>query len=187
MLVKISSEEASSIALTPVIVRDMPVRELVEIMLGVTGKDPQRIRELLKRGTFVGGASRFRWTGVEMDATELLTSFPNPDPLRRFDAGNCVRAFLRGGSRQIELPREAARKKRLFQSESFWDLLLVTVPAPQYLDYSFKERADVYRIRVDIGAAKILREGAKLIAYSVLADQVRTILLDAVDFYLPRE
>jgi hypothetical protein len=187
MLVKISSEEASSIALTPVVVQDMPVRELVELMLGVTGKDPQRIRELLKRGTFVSGASRFRWTGVEMDVTELLTSFPNPDPSRRFDAGNCVRAFLRGGARQIELPRNAALKKRLFQSGSFWDLLIAAVPSPQYLDYSFKERADIYRARVDIEAAKILTEGSKLLAYSVLADQVRTIALDAVDFYLPRE
>src|SRR5450756_1325760 len=61
--VKLSSEAAESISITPVVVQEMPVRELVEYMLGVTGKDEARIRELLLRGSLVSGASRFRWTG----------------------------------------------------------------------------------------------------------------------------
>ena len=187
MLIKISSEEAGSIALTPVVVRDMPVRELVELMLGVTGKDPRRIGELLKRGTFVSGASRFRWIGMEMDVTGLLTSFPNPDPSRQFEPGNCDRAILRGGAKRIELPRDAAQKKRFFQSGCFWDLLLAALPSPQYLDYSFKERADIYRAPVGTEAAKTLTEGSKLLAYSTLATQMRALALDSVDFYLPRE
>jgi len=56
--VKLSSEAAESISITPVVVREMPVRELVEYMLGVTGKDEARIRELLLRGSLVSGASR---------------------------------------------------------------------------------------------------------------------------------
>ena len=56
-----------SISITPVVVREMPLRELVEYMLGVTGKDEARIRELLLRGTLVSGASRFRWAGWEAD------------------------------------------------------------------------------------------------------------------------
>ena len=187
MLVKISSEEAGSIALTPVVVRDMQVRELVELMLGVTGKDPQRIGELLKRGTFVSGASRFRWIGIEMDVSGILTSFPDPDPSRQFVPGNCAHAILRGGPMRIELPREAAQKKRLFQNGCFWDFLLAALPSPRYLDYSFKERADTYRAPVAAEAAKALMEGSKLLAYSTLAAQVRAIPLDSVDFYLPRE
>ncbi len=186
MQVKISSEDAGSIALTPVVVRDMPVRELVELMLGVTGKDPRRIGELLKRGAFVSGASRFRWSGVELDVTEMLASFPDPDPSRPFEASRCVRAVLRAGLTKIELTREAAQKKRMFQSGTFWELLLATITTPKYLDYSFKERADIYRAPVAIAAAKALSEGSKLFAYSVLADQVRTITTDTVDFYLPR-
>ena len=61
--VKLSSEAAESISLTPVIVQEMPLRELIEYMLGVAGKDEGRIRELLLRGTIVSGASRFRWSG----------------------------------------------------------------------------------------------------------------------------
>ena len=37
--VKLSSEAAESISLTPVVVQELPIRELVEHMLGVTGKD----------------------------------------------------------------------------------------------------------------------------------------------------
>jgi hypothetical protein len=187
MKVKISSEEAGSIALTPVVVRDMPERELVGIMLGVTGKDAGRIRELLRRGTFVSGASRFRWEGVELDVDALLKTFPDADPSLPFDGARCVRATLRGRSSQIELPCEAGRKKRLFQSGNFWDLLLATLPAPQYLRYSYKEHDDVYRATATATAAGALRAGAKLLTYSVIADQVEGLVLETVDFYIPRE
>ena len=35
--VKLSSEAAEAIAMTPVVVQELPVRELIEHMLGVTG------------------------------------------------------------------------------------------------------------------------------------------------------
>ena len=82
--VKLSSEAAESISITPVVVQEMPVRELVEYMLGVTGKDEARIRELLLRGSLVSGASRFRWAGWEADLQnlrELLATFPGSRPL----------------------------------------------------------------------------------------------------------
>ena len=40
--VKLSSEAAEGISITPVVAREMPLRELVEYMLGVTGKDAAR-------------------------------------------------------------------------------------------------------------------------------------------------
>ena len=187
MQVKISSEDAGSIALTPVVMRDMPLRELVELMLGLTGKDPKRIAELLRRGTLVSSASRFRWAGLDMDVTDLLATFPDPNPTRHFDATHCVRLMLRSGPTKIDMARETAEKKRLLKSECFWDLLLATAPAPQYVNYSYKERADVYRSRLEIGAAKRISEGARLLAYSVLAGQVQALVPDAVDFYLSRE
>ena len=85
--VKLSSEAAESISITPVVVQEMPVGELVEYMLGVTGKDEARIRELLLRGSLVSGASRFRWTGWDAgleNLRELLATFPDPDPSRPF-------------------------------------------------------------------------------------------------------
>src|SRR6516162_9046880 len=90
--VKLSSEAAESIALTPVVVQEMAVRDLIEHVLGVTGKDEARIRDLLLRGTLVSGASRFRWTGWEAapdGLREMLATFPDPDPLRAFAAAAC--------------------------------------------------------------------------------------------------
>ena len=69
--VKLSSEAAESISITPVVVQEMPVRELVEYMMGVTGKDEARIAELLLRGSLVSGASRFRWVGWEAAREDL--------------------------------------------------------------------------------------------------------------------
>ena len=63
--VKLSSEVAESISITPVVVRDIPIRELIEHMIGITGKDEARLHDLLLRGTLVSGASRFRWAGWE--------------------------------------------------------------------------------------------------------------------------
>src|SRR5437016_221087 len=104
--VKLSSEAADSITLTPVVVQELPLRELVEHMLGMTGKDELRIREILLRGTMVSGASRFRWAGWEADGAglrELLATFPDADPARIFAAERCVRVVLRGGRQAIEV------------------------------------------------------------------------------------
>src|SRR5256886_3691202 len=83
--VKLSSEAAESISITPVVIRDIPIRELIEHMLAITGKDAPRLHELLLRGTLVSGASRFRWAGWDADreAIESLpATFPDPDPQR---------------------------------------------------------------------------------------------------------
>ena len=126
--VKLSSEAAESISLTPVVVQELPVRELVEHMLGVTGKDEARIRELLLRGTLVSGASRFRWAGWEADldglaraAGHLSRSRPVAT-LRRRSA-----AFARSSAaaaRPSRFTREAGARKGLFQRETFWDVLM---------------------------------------------------------------
>ncbi len=129
--VKLSSEAAEYISLTPVVVQEMPVRELVEHMLAITGKDETRIRDLLLRGALVSGASRFRWSGMDADAGSLqalLASFPDPDPSRPFAAARCMRAVLRGPRQPIGIPREIGMRRgfldRIFGRASFWDLLM---------------------------------------------------------------
>ena len=112
--VKLSSEAAEGISITRVVVQDLPLRDLVEHMLGITGKNEARVRELLLRGTLVSGASRFRWTGweAELDGLrELLATFPGDDPARPFISLRCVRAVLRGGRQPIHIPREAGARK----------------------------------------------------------------------------
>ena len=149
--VKLSSEAAESISITPVVVQEMPVRELVEYMLGVTGKDEARIRELLLRGSLVSGASRFRWAGWEADlrtiVRELLATFPDPDPSRAFAAARCARAIT---ARRPPSHRDHARSRRaarVCSSEtSFWDALMKVIAgaAPSYAGYSYRERSDRY-------------------------------------------
>jgi hypothetical protein len=124
--VKLSSEAAGSISITRVVVQDLPVRDLVEHMLGITGKDETRVRELLLRGALVSGASRFRWSGWDADLAgirDLLASFPDHEPARPFAPERCVRAVLRGGRQIVEIPREAGERKPLLRKTSFWDVL----------------------------------------------------------------
>ncbi len=189
--VKLSSEAAGGISLTPVVARDMPVRELVGLMLAVTGKDPARIRELLLRGTLVIGASRFRWTGWEADSARLLAmlaTFPDADPSRPFAAERCFLATLHGAGRVIELPKEIAARRGLLRRASFWGELMkaASTASPRYLDYSYKEQADCYRQDLTADASAAIRQAARLLRYSALEQQVRATAIDAVDLFVRR-
>jgi hypothetical protein len=188
--VKLSSEAAESISLTPVVVREIAIRELVEYMLGVTGKDEARVRELLLRGTLVSGASRFRWTGWEADqeaVVRLLATFPDPEPARPFAGERAVRAILRGGRQAIEIPRDAGMRKPLFRRSNFWKVLLEVAGAGlHYHTYSYKDRADIYQAALPQPAAQRLRGAAELITYSALRDRVRTEAYTSAEFYVER-
>jgi hypothetical protein len=178
--VKLSSEAAESIALTQVVVQEMPMRELIEHVLGVTGKNEARIRDLLQRGTLVSGASRFRWTGWEAEAEalrDLLASFPDPEPQRAFAASGCVRAILRGGRQSIDIPREAGARKGFFQRHSFWDDLMTVISgAPAtYVGYSYRDRADRYQRDFTHAETERLRGVCSALQYSTLRNQVRTV------------
>jgi hypothetical protein len=189
--VKLSSEVAESIALTPVVIQEMAVRDLVEHALGITGKDDARIRDLLLRGTLVSGASRFRWTGWAADAgdvRELLATFPDADPQRAFAAGDCVRAFLRGGRQVIDMPREAGARKGFFQRQSFWDTLMAMTGegAASYLGYSYRERADRYLREFSRVETERLRAACGKIQYSTLRDQVSTVAFTQAELLVRR-
>jgi hypothetical protein len=190
--VKLSSEAAESISLTPVVVREMALRELVEHMLGVTGKDEVRIRELLMRGTLVSGASRFRWAGWEPDLEslrELLATFPDADPSLPFAAARCVRAILRGGPHALEIAREAAGRKSLFRRETFWDLLmeLAGSPAPAYSGYSYRDRADRYLRELSAAEIERLRAASGMVPFSTLRDKICSVRFAQADLYVARE
>ena len=189
--VKLSSEAADSISITPVVIRDIPIRELIEHMLGVTGKDPARVHELLLRGTLVSGASRFRWTGWDAGREAIewaLLTFPDPDPSRPFSAERCVRAALRAPGRRIEIAREAGQRKPLFRRASFWETLMGVVASSEirYVDYSYRERADCYSAVVSLAGLERLRASAGLVKYTTLQQQIRQINLETVDLFVTR-
>jgi hypothetical protein len=193
--VKLSSEAAEYVSLTPVVVQEMPLRELVEHMLGITGKDEARIRDLLLRGTLVSGASRFRWTGWEADGAglrSLLTTFPDPNPSRAFDPERCVRAVLRGPRQPIDITRQVALRRGLMASmlrrPSFWDALIEAAGTgvPAYNGYSYRDRADVYQLPLAGPAAQRVRDAARLVRYTALEMLIRNAQIQSVEFYVPR-
>jgi hypothetical protein len=189
--VKLSSEAAEGISITPVVAREMPLRELVEYMLGVTGKDEARVRELLLRGTLVSGASRFRWNGWEAEPPEvaaLLDTFPDPEPARPFAPDGCVRAILRGGRQSIEIPRQAGLRKPFLRRNTFWQVLLevVTAAEARYRTYSYKDRADVYHAALDPAGVDRLRAAVNLITYSSLRDRIRSDAFHTVELFVER-
>jgi len=189
--VKLSSEAADSISITPGVVSALPMRALIEHMLGVTGKDSARLHELLLRGTLVSGASRFRWAGWDADREAIqreLSTFPDPDPRRPFSPERCVRADLRAPGRRIEIPREAGQRKPLFRRASFWDTLMSVVASSEtrYVDYSYRERADCYAAALSLAGLERLREDAALVKYTTLQQQIRQINLESVDLFVTR-
>jgi hypothetical protein len=193
--VKLSSEAADYVSLTPVVVQEMPLRELVEHMLGITGKDEARVRDLLLRGTLVSGASRFRWTGWAPDATSvrsLLASFPDPDPARPFDALHCVRAVLKGPRQPIVIPHDVGANRgvltRILRRKSFWDLLMGIAEAagPIYSDYSYRDRADVYHSSLPGPEAQRVRDASRLVRYTALEAQIRNAPMESAEFYVAR-
>ena len=189
--VKLSSEAAESIALTPVVIQEMGMRELIEHVLAVTGKDEARIRDLLLRGTLVSGASRFRWAGWEAEAAalrELLASFPDADPLRAFAPTACVRAILRGGRQSIDITQGAGARKGLFQRRSFWDELMIVTGAASltYLSYSYRDRADRYQRDFTHTETERLRGIASSLRYTTLRDQVRTVAFTHAELLVRR-
>jgi hypothetical protein len=189
--VKLSSEAAGSISLTPVVVQELPIRELVENILAVAGKDEPRVRDLLLRGSLVSGGSRFRWQGweAEPDAVrELLATFPDPDPARAFVAGQCVRVLLRGGRQVIDLPREAAARKSLFQRASFWDALMAVAAdgAAYYAGYSYRERCDRYVKELGQDNVAQIRAAGEHVTYTTLRGQIRNVAFSQMELLVTR-
>lgn len=189
--VKLSSEAAEAIAMTPVLLQELPTRELIEHMLGVVGKDLVRMREILLRGTMVAGASRFRWAGWAVDDDDLralLATFPDADPAQTFAAARCIRLVLRGGRQPIEIRREVAGRKGLFQRETFWDVLMETAAAAplSYVGYSYRDRADRFQRDLTVDEAARLRAAADSVKYSTLRDQIRTVAFTSVEVVATR-
>ena len=189
--VKISSEAAGYVSVTPVVAQQMTAGDLLEQILRATGKDSARITDVLRQGTVVSGASRIRWASIEASPEEIrqaLEAFPDPQPERRFDASKCIRVTLGGGRAAIEINREPASHKGWFQKRTFWQALMETAARLDltYEQYSYSERADVYRAALPLDAARALREQAGLLRYSSVEMQVREYAYDRLELLVER-
>ena len=189
--VKLSSEEAGAVSLTAVVVREMPTRDLIGLMLDYAGKDTRRIQDLLLRGTLVSGATRYRWQGwrASVESIEaVLASFPSAEPARPFAPQRCVHVLLRGPGLRTEVSREALAWRSLFHRGSFWDVLLevATEAELEYAGYSYREQADRYRLTIPQAGRERLRESAKLVRFSALEAQIRAGSVQVVEFFVRR-
>ena len=172
-----TSSDAGESSLTRVFVEPIELTELVERMLGFTGKDAALLREVMARGSFVSGATRLRWEGLSIstvEAEQLLAKFPSPEPHRVFDASKCIGAQLLEGRVPIEIPKEAAAARRLLRRKSFWDELMQLAEAKplSYVDYSYKLRADRYRHELAVSETALLKEQASLLTHAGLAQYI---------------
>ncbi len=169
----------------------MAAAELIEQILAVTGKNPKRILEILSRGTFVGGPSRFRWqpiTATEPELAARLDQFPDPEPGRPFDAERCSLIVMRGHRGAVSLSRDAASQKRLFKKRSFWVVLLATLGAlaASYQRYSYSERTDVYSVQLTLDSVGELLDNTKLLRYSSIMEQLSYLDATGAELFVER-
>ncbi len=183
--VKLVSDEAGYISSARVVQRDFSMTELLEALLAVSGKNPQRLRQLLRAGSVVVGGYRHRWAPLEAEAEELaplLARFPDPQPDRPFQAERCVLAMIRAGVETIEMPRDQAARRRFLKKESFWEVLMAVAIArrPQYQSYSYRDRADVYTFEPTQEDRQRLRDAGPLLRADRLEERLRMLPLEKV-------
>ena len=159
---------------------DLPLDELLARILGYCGKDSAKVSSILSRGTLVSGDTRYRWTPIQADESELadtLNRFPDHEPGRSFDGTRCYRMVFRGTRGDFEITREAAVQRRLFRRKSFWDEALTVVESlmPRCERYSYPDATDVFSADLTADARDRLREFASLLRFSALEAQVRTL------------
>jgi hypothetical protein len=187
--VKLSSEEAGSISLTPVVVREMPFGELLEEIAAVHGKDRERIAATLKRGSVAAGATRFRWQPMELSEAELasaLACLPDDDPERAFETARCTQLLFTGPGVRIVVLREVAEARRLFRRTSFWNVLPQVAGAPQYVGYSYRERADIFRASLTAAQRESIRMALPALKHAALARRIHLAPFEAIEFLVPR-
>jgi hypothetical protein len=155
--VRYTEEEAGYVSFRPVMRQSFRPDQLLDMVLSVTGKDPPRIKQILRSGTVVFHFYRYWWTGFDIDQSELaglLARFPDPDPSREFRSSECTIVAIESGAAPprptLEIQTKAISGRRLFRRRSFWDALLAEVSANSvaYQGYSFAHHGDLYRLEL---------------------------------------
>ena len=182
--VRYSEEEAGYITVRPLVRQTFRLSELLDMILNVSGKDPARIRQLLRSGTIVYHFYRYSWAGFDADEAELaaaLTRFPDSDPSRPFSPAACTNAVFDDASPSprhlLDLPRPSAAKRRLFRRQSFWERLMEIAAGarPSYQKYSYSRHADLYRLDLNANIGSQITEAANRLATSQVRAALRVL------------
>ena len=128
--VRYTEEEAGYVSFRPLVKQVFSLNELLDMVLSVTGKEPERIRQILRSGTVVFHFYRYWWQGFEIAEAELaplLARFPDPDPSREFRIEQCTVALIEDSAKPphvlIEIERAVASRAGFFRRRNFWDAL----------------------------------------------------------------
>jgi hypothetical protein len=195
--VRFTEEEAEYVSIRPVRRQTFKLRELVDMVLCVTGRDLPRVQQILRTGTVVFHFYRYWWQGIETDSAELsavLAEFPADDPSRAFRPDACTVIVLESamkGRQSHDVNKADGNRKSLFASRSFWECLLsLAEPAQKikYGGYSFARRADLYRVELSAGQAASLQRNAGKFASRSLRGVIETLgAVARVVFISPRD
>ncbi len=182
--VRFTEEEAEYVSIRPVRRQIFKLRELVDMILSVTGRDLPRVQQILRTGTIVFHFYRYWWQGFETDPAEIsavLAEFPSDDPTRAFSADACVTIVLESSMKtrqSIDVNKKDADHRSLFASRSFWECLLGLAAPPQeikYGGYSFARRADLYRVELSAEEAASLQRNAAKFASRAQRGAIETL------------
>jgi hypothetical protein len=194
--VKYTEEEAEYVSLRPLVRQTFRVTELVDMILGVTGKNIDRIQKILRSGTVVFHSYRYWWSGFEASAADLqalLASFPDPEPERPFRSEACVEARFQSAGplahHSIAVRRDDARHGRWFRSRNFWDSLMEQSRslAPQYREFSYPLRADLYAAAINLEWIALVAADARRFASRALRAQLKNLPeMSEIIFVCPR-
>lgn len=189
--VKLSPEEGGAITLSPVLVQQMPMRDLLKEILAITGKEEGRVAECLARGTLVTGGTRYRWNGWKVESLALqmaLRQFPDADASRPFLFPACVSILLWSGNHSVEIPREQGSLRRWLRRHSFWDVLgtVCAETAPAYVTFDYRREADRYEWALAPAIASRIRESFALLPSRGFRRVLRSLSPGRVEFIVPR-
>jgi hypothetical protein len=163
--VRYAEDNAGYLSMRPVVRQTFRLAELIDMVVGVVGKDAERVQQIFRTGTVLYNGYRYWWAPLAAERPELeelLIPFPDDDPSRVFDAAKVTAIFFEmGGGPQrslVEISRDDAGGKKLFAKTSPWDVLLRTAAedAPRYEKYAHARRADLFRLTLQFERAQRL-------------------------------
>ena len=194
--IRFTEEDAGYVTVRPVVRQTFRMAELTDMVLTVTGKNVARVQQIFRAGTVVYNGYRYWWDSFPAEPSEisaLLAPYPEDDPSLPFRASGVTTVSLEmgGGSQRslIEITREEASPKRLFQKRRPWEILLSATEktAPRYEKYSHAQRADVYRLNLPLEAAQALLAETRAAAPRALQKKLAGVQPpSALLFFAPR-
>ena len=166
----------------PVLRMSLRPEQLLELILGVTGKATERVHQILRGGSVASGGYRYWWEGLESGEAELaaaLEKFPDADPSRTFDPKRCLAVVteLAAGAAQggAEFSAAEAGRRRTFRRRSFWaELMEAAAPprgTPAYRTYSYVRRGDLYALELALDTAQALAGAARSLGVAAVRAQ----------------